>query len=96
MTAPRGFIEVVSDYDALPGLVAIDAIAVVSKATPTAGDAKAVILLKGGERLAVATAYECNCGADRAKRRRGSDEKREIRYACNKCDRRSHRSHHRA
>ena len=75
MTAPRGFIEVVSDYDALPGLVAIDAIAVVSKATPTAGDAKAVILLKGGERLAVATAYDAivariaqSVGADQTKK----------------------------
>ena len=58
MTAPGGFIEVIGEFDALPGLVAVGEIAVVSKAAPTAGDARTMILLKGGERLAVATEYD--------------------------------------
>ena len=58
MTATAGFIEAIAEYDALPVLLAVGAIAVVTKAVPTAGDAKAVILLRSGERVAVATEYD--------------------------------------
>ena len=47
MTAPAGFIEVIAEFDVLPGLVAVGEIAVVSKATPTAGDAKSDDPFKG-------------------------------------------------
>ena len=57
MTAPTGFIETVADIDALPILVAADYIAVISKLAPSAGGAKTMTLLRGGERLAVGTEY---------------------------------------
>ena len=58
MKTPGGFIEAITDFDALPMLLAISEIAVVTKAVPTAGDARAVILLRSGERLAVASEYD--------------------------------------
>ena len=58
MTAPRGFIEVIADHDALPVLVAAREVAVVTRLPATESGAKTMILLRSGERLAVATEYQ--------------------------------------
>ena len=57
MNEPRGFLAVITDYDALPVLVAVSEIAVVSRMPPSEGGAKTAILLRGGERLMVGTEY---------------------------------------
>ena len=57
MTTPRGFIETITDLDALPILVAASEIALVPKLAPSAVGAKTMILLRSGERLAVGTEY---------------------------------------
>ena len=57
MTTPRGFVETVADVDTLPTLIAADYIMLVSKLAPSAGGAKTMLLLRGGERLAVGTEY---------------------------------------
>ena len=57
MTTPRGFIETISDIDARPIVVAADHIMVITKLPPSAGGAKTMILLRGGERLAVGSKY---------------------------------------
>ena len=58
MTTPRGFIELIAEFDALPILVAGGEIALVGKLAPTAGGARAMILLRSGERLATGTEYK--------------------------------------
>ena len=58
MKEPRGFLAVITDYDALPILIAISEIAVVSRLPPSElSGAKASILLRAGERLLVGTGY---------------------------------------
>ena len=57
MTTPRGFIETISDIDARPILIAADHIMVITKLPPSQGGAKTMILLHGGERLAVGSKY---------------------------------------
>ena len=57
MTEPQGFLAVIAEYDALPVLIAVSEIAVISKLVPTYGDAKTSILLASGERIRVGTEY---------------------------------------
>ena len=58
MNEPRGFLAVITDYDALPLLVAVSEIAVVQRMPPSElSGAKASILLRSGERLMVGTEY---------------------------------------
>ena len=57
MKTPRGFVEVIADHDALPILVSASEIALVGKLAPNAGGAKAMILLRSGERLMTGTEY---------------------------------------
>ena len=57
MTAPRGFVETVADVDVLPLLIAADSIVLISKLAPSAGAAKTVLLLRGGERVVVGSEY---------------------------------------
>ena len=55
--APQGYVEVIAEFDALPILVAAGEIAMVGKLAPSATGAKAMNLLRSGERLSVATEY---------------------------------------
>ena len=57
MTTPKGFVELIAEFDALPLLVAASEIALVGKVAPSAGDTKAMVLLRSGERLATGTEY---------------------------------------
>lgn len=58
MTAePKGYLAVIADFDALPVLIAVGEIALVSKLVPTEVGAKTAIILKGGYRLLVGTEY---------------------------------------
>ena len=58
MTAPKGFIALIADFDALPILIASGEIAVVTRLPATEGAAKAMLLLRSGERLMVGSDYQ--------------------------------------
>ena len=57
MSAPKGFLAVIADYDALPVLIAISEIALVTKLTPSENGAKTAIVLRGGYRLMAGSEY---------------------------------------
>ena len=58
MTAePKGFLAAITDFDALPVLIAAGEIAMISKLTPSESGGKTVITMRGGLRLMTGTEY---------------------------------------
>ena len=58
MTTPKGYVETITDVDALPVLIAIGEVALVSKLQPSEVGAKTLIVLRSGERVMVGTSYD--------------------------------------